>query len=203
MKKESSVTPFYKYAMPLNFKNTMRSAKIMAATTSIFGYGNVVIQCNSIALPMGGTNKPDFYDRMYDMYTYCTVVGSRIKVTPFFHSVAPLEAGQFSITCYIDDNGTPTLPHNTSACCKPGAKTQVYNTGNQMSTPVYLNWSLKKTFGATDQSQAQFEAPRGAPPTEGQYFVIQVVGQVSTNYGFLVEMESLCSWREIQSANTA
>lgn len=196
-KKTSEYLP---WTLPLVFRNSLKTARFVTLTCSAFGYVSTTFEVNTLTYPLGGTQKPAYHARMFDLYNFATVVGARIKITPVWQPTGTGETTH-TLMCYIEDNANPNINYNAHAATKPGAVSKVYNGGAANQNALEMNWSLKKAFGKVGESTERFECTRTTSPTSHQFFCVQVVGTPLKEYTFLIELNQLVNWREINDSN--
>lgn len=161
-----SVTPFPKTRMvKLRYVTNIELDAAAGATTS---YG---FRSNDLYDPdYSGTGaQPYYFDQLMQMYNKFTVVGSKIKVTPF----GATTTGHYTIVGIYRDNDTTARTANLVESMEaPGTKWIGVGDSNQNPRVLTLTYSAKKTHGKNPIADPDLAGTASASPTNPDFFRI-------------------------------
>ena len=188
----------FRTALPPMFRNTMRYAELITATTNSSGYQVSTFRANSIYDPNygGAGHQVHYWDKLHVLYDKWAVLGSKIKVTPQFSSAST--DCTYTYTIFTDDDGVLSVATATDAFEREGAVTKVvYAEGGIPS--VNYSWSSFKEFGVSPVGVEPYQGSSFTPyvPTELIAYGIQMNADATINYTFLVQIEYDVVWSEI------
>lgn len=167
-----------------------------ASTGAAASYG---FRSNSIYDPdySGTGNQPYYTDQMFASYNKCTVVGSKITITPF----GATTTGHYTIVGIYRDNDTTARNANLVEILeKPGTKWRGIGDANQNPRTMSLTYSAKKTHGGKPMSNPDLACTASADPNDPDFFRIFVgCPNATTDPGsvtFLVKIEYTCVFHD-------
>lgn len=161
-----SLQPFPKTRMVKLRYITNISLDASAGAVTSYGF-----RSNSIYDPdySGTGNQPYYTDQMFASYNKCTVVGSKITITPF----GATTTGHYTIVGVYRDNDTTARNANlVEVLEKPGTKWLSVGDANQHPRSMSLTYSAKKTHGGKPLSNAELACTAAADPTDPDFFRI-------------------------------
>lgn len=188
------LTPFPKSRMVnLRYITTIKLNAALNATSQH------AFRSNSIYDPdfTGVGAQPYYTDQLFSSYNKCTVVGSKITVTPFG---APT-TGEYSICgIYRDTDSTPRTANLVETMEKPGTVWKGIGDANQNPRTLSMTYSAKKNHRGSVLANTQLSCGAGSNPTDSDFFwVFTGCPNDATNPGdvaFLVKIQYTCVFHD-------
>lgn len=191
---QSSLVPFPKTRMVKLRYITTIGLDASAGAVSSYGF-----RSNSIYDPdYSGTGAQPYYtDQMFASYNKCTVVGSKITITPFGASAT----GAYTVCGIYRDNDTTARNANLVEILeKPGTKWVGVGDSNQNPKTLSLTYSARKTHGGKPMSNSTLACTAAADPTDEDFFRVFVGCPTSTTdpgaVTVLVKIEYTCVFHD-------
>lgn len=167
---------------------------IDASAGAVATYG---FRSNSIFDPdySGTGNQPYYTDQMFASYNKCTVVGSKITITPFGASNTGTICG-----IYRDNDTTARTSNLVEVLEKPGTVWRSIGDSTQNKKIMSLTYSAKKTHGGKPLSNVELYCTAAADPVDPDFYRVFVGCPTSTtdpgSVSFLVKIEYTCVFHD-------